>query len=126
MAIYVNVLERGGCSAYGGASYDSRDRVVRLDVIEGEAFDVTIEYPETPASFDYWEDGIDGSEPVISGDTITLQFQTLTACGTYEIEAAYASGAKRRVKFQANEAQPFISSATTPTDDDDVDYGAWG
>lgn len=126
MGIHVTALEKGGCSAFGGAYYDPRDRVVRLNVIEGEAFDVTILFPETPAEFDYWEDGIDGSEPVISGDAITLQFQTLTANGTYEIEAAYSSGARRRVRFQANDAQPFISSASAPTDDDDDDPGDWG
>lgn len=127
MGIHVTARAGGGCHAYGGATYDPRDRVVRLDVLEGEAFDVTIVFPEAPSDFDYWEDGIDGSEPAIIGDQIDLQFQTIAANGTYELEAILPSGARRRVRFQANDAQPFVTCASTPPDDDDDDDpGAWG
>ena len=126
MALSVVALERGGFSAYGGAWFDARDRVIRLEVFEDEVIDVTIQFGEAPTQFDYEEDGIDASEPVISGNTITLQFQTLSAGGTYQILAMFASGAAKRVRFQANEAQPVATGSITVTDDDDVDYGAWG
>lgn len=126
MALSVVALERGGFSAYGGAWFDARDRVIRLEVFEDEVFDVIIQFSEAPTQFDYEEDGIDASEPVISGNTITLQFQTLSASGTYQLLAMFASGAAKRVRFQANEAQPVATGSITVTDDDDVDYGAWG
>lgn len=126
MTLQVVALERGGYSAYGGASFDARDRIVRLDVFEDEVIDVVIQFPDTPTNFDYEEDGIDGAEPVISGNTITVQFQTLNPNGVYQLLAMFATGAARRVRFQANPAQPVSTTEITPTDDDDVDYGVWG
>lgn len=126
MTLQVVALDRGGYSAYGGASFDARDRIVRLDVFEDEVIDVVIQYSEAPTNFDYEEDGIDASEPVISGTTITLQFQVLNPNGVYQLLAMFASGAARRVRFQANPAQPVATTSITPSDDDDVDYGVWG
>lgn len=127
MGIHVTVLERGGCSAFGGARYDPRGRVVRLDVLRGESFDVTLKFPSDLHEFNYWEDGIDGSEPEIFGDEIRLQFQTMIASGTYKIEGIATNGERRIVWFQANDAQPFTSYvAAPPTDDLDDDPGDWG
>lgn len=127
MTLNVVVLERGGCSAHGGAWFDPRDRIVRLDVFEDEVIDTVIQLPFTPTEFDYEEDGMDASEPVISGDTVTLQFQDLTPSGSYEILIYGASGQKKRVRFQANEAQPIVSAGDIIADDDeDDDPGAWG
>lgn len=130
MAIYVTALDRGGFSAHGGCYYDPRPageggRCVKLDVFEDEVIDVTVEFSATPTEFDYEEDGIDISEPVISGDTITFQIQGLNANGSMSLLAMFGSGAAKRVTFVANEAQPLVGSID-PTDDDDVDYGALG
>lgn len=126
MTVNVFVLDRGGCSAHGGAWFDPRDRIVRLDVFDDEVIDVVIHFTAAPTEFDYEEDGIDGSAPVISGTTITVQFQTLNPSGVYQLLAMFAGGAAKRVRFQASPAQPAYSGAITPTDDDDVDDGAWG
>lgn len=130
MAIYVNALDRGGYSAHGGAYYDPRPsaeggRCIKLDVFEDEVIDVTVEFNSAPSSTDYEEDGIDISAPVISGNTITFQIQGLNANGTVSILAMFSSGAARRVNFMANENQP-LTGSIDPTDDDDVDDGAWG
>lgn len=124
--IYVNALERGGWSAYGGAHFDTRDRVVRLDVFEDEVLDVTITFPWAVSSVDYEEDGIDGSEPSISSAVVTLQFQELNPSGLYKLLATSATGATKLVQFQANPSQPITTGSITVTDDDDVDYGAHG
>lgn len=127
MGIHVTALNRGGYSAYGGCSYNPREGGwIELDVHENEVIDVVIEFPVTPTEFNYRETGIDASEPVIVGSTVTLQFQQLAACGTYEIDVFTASGAVRTVRFLAHEAQPFYTGSVTTTDDDDVDYGAFG
>lgn len=134
MAIYVTALERGGYSASGGCYYDPRPageggRCIKLEVFEDEVIGVTVDYSsltETPPTeFDYEEDGIDISEPVISGNTITFQIQGLNACGSMSLLTFFGSGVKRRVTFVANEAQPLMGSID-PTDDDDDDPGAWG
>ena len=134
MAIYVMALERGGYSASGGAFYDPRPtteggRCVRLDVFEDEVIDVTVDFGNltspTPTEKDYEEDGIDISEPVISGNTITFQIQGLNANGSVSILAMFGTGAARRVTFVANQNQP-LTGSIDPTDDDDDDPGAWG
>ena len=126
MTLSVVALDRGGFSAHGGAWFDARDRIIRLDVFPDDVIDVVIQFSSAPTEFDYEEDGIDGSEPVISGNSINVQFQTLSASGTYELVAMFASGAARTVRFQAHEAQPAWIAPITTTDDDDVDYGALG
>jgi len=126
MTINVVVLERGGCSASGGAWFDPRERIVRLDVFEDELLNVTIQFPFAVSETDYEEDGIDGSTPVISSNVVTLQFSQVQPSGTYQILGTASDGQTKRVRFQANAAQPVPSDAITPTDDDDVDYGAWG
>ena len=127
MAIYVYALDKGGLMARGGCFYNPRDGGwVELQVLENEVVPVTIEFPFTPTEFNYRESGIDGSAPQISGDTVTLQFQTLNACGTYEIDVFDSAGAVRTVRFAANVAQPYVTGSITTTDDDDVDYGAFG
>lgn len=127
MAIYVMALDRGGYSASGGCFYDPRDGgVLRLHVLENEVIPVTIEFNSAPSEFDYRENGIDGSEPIISGNTISLQFQELQPSGAYEIEVTFSDGSTKVVRFIANEAQPFTTGSITTTDDDDVDYGAFG
>ena len=134
MAIYVMALERGGYTASGGCYYDPRPgseggRCIRLEVFEDEVIGVTVDYSNltepTPTEFDYEEDGVDISEPVISGNTITFQIQGLNANGSVSILAMFGTGAARRVTFVANENQPLVGSID-PTDDDDVDDGAWG
>ena len=134
MAIYVMALERGGYTASGGAYYDPRPtveggRCVKLDDFEDEVIDVTVDFSNlttaTPTEFDYEEDGLDISEPVISGDTITFQIQGLNANGSMSLLAMFGTGAARRVTFVANENQPLMGSID-PTDDDDDDPGAWG
>lgn len=134
MAIYVALAERGGGTASGGAWYDPRPaaeggRCFKLDVFEDEVIDVTVDYSNlsspTPTEFDYEEDGLDISEPVISGNTITFQIQGLNANGSMSLLAMFASGAAKRVTFVANENQPLMGSID-PTDDDDDDPGAWG
>ncbi len=130
MALYVIALDRGGYSASGGAYYDPRPaaeggRCIKLDVFDDEVIDVTVEFNEAPSQFDYEEDGIDISEPVISGNTITFQIQGLNAGGTVSLLAMFSGGAARRANFMANENQPLVGSIA-PTDDDDVDDGAWG
>lgn len=134
MAIYVMALERGGYTASGGCYYDPRPsseggRCIRLEVFEDEVIGVTVDYSNltepTPTEFDYEEDGVDISEPVISGNAITFQIQGLNADGSMSLLAMFASGAARRVTFLANANQPLMGSID-PTDDNDVDYGAWG
>lgn len=134
MAIYVMALERGGYTASGGAYYDPRPtaeggRCIKLDVFEDEVIDVTVDYSNlstpTPTEKDYEEDGIDISEPVISGNTITFQIQGLNANGSMSLLAMFATGAAKRVTFVANENQLLMGSIN-PTDDDDVDDGVWG
>ena len=134
MAIYIMALDRGGYSASGGAWYDGRalaegGRCVRLEMFEDEVIDVTVDYSNlaspTPTETDYEEDGIDISEPVISGNTITFQIQGLNANGSMALLAYQSSGAKKRIVFVANENQPLMGSID-PTDDDDVDDGEWG
>jgi hypothetical protein len=130
MAIYIMALDRGGYSASGGAWYDGGalaegGRCVRLDMFEDEAIDVTAEFSSAPTEFDYEEDGIDISAPVISGNTITFQIQGLNANGTVSLLAMFGSGAARRLTICANENQPSVGSIS-PTDDDDIDDGAWG
>lgn len=130
MAIYVIALDRGGYSASGGAYYDPRPsaeggRCIKLDVFEDEVIDVTVEFNSTPTQTDYEEDGVDISAPVIVGNTITFQIQGLNANGTVSILAMFSGGAQRRVNFMANENQPLVGSID-PTDDDDIDDGAWG
>ena len=130
MAIYIMALERGGFTASGGAWYDPRPaheggRCVKLEVFEDEVIDVTVEYQFTPIEFDYEEDGIDISEPVISGNTITFQIQGLNANGSMALLVYQSSGAKKRIVFVANENQPLMGSID-PTDDEDDDPGAWG
>ena len=130
MAIYVALAERGGGTASGGAWYDPRPaheggRCVKLEVFEDEGIDVTVEYQFTPIEFDYEEDGIDISEPVISGNTITFQIQGLNANGSMALLVYQSSGAKKRIVFVANENQPLMGSID-PTDDEDDDPGAWG
>lgn len=127
MAIYVTELERGGFSAYGGCRYDERERKVLLDVFDNEKIDVTMEFANAPSEFNYREDGIDGSEPVISSNSVTVQFQDLQPSGVYEIDVIFASGATKKVVFQANPAQPYDGTGTgDPTDDEDDDPGDWG
>jgi hypothetical protein len=130
MAIYVIALDRGGYSASGGAYYDPRPaaeggRCIKLDVFEDEVIDVTVEFNATPTQTDYEEDGVDISAPVIVGNTITFQIQGLNANGTVSVLAMFSGGAARRVNFMANENQP-LTGSIDPTDDDDVDDGAWG
>jgi len=130
MSIYVTALMRGGYSVQGGAYYDPRSaaeggRCIKLEVFEDEVIPVTVEFNSTPSQFDYEEDGLDISEPVIVGDTITFQIQGLNANGTMSLLAMFADGAARRVNFMANQNQPLVGSID-PTDDDDVDDGAWG
>ena len=130
MAIYVMALERGGYTASGGCYYDPRPtaeggRCLKLDVFEDEVIDVTVEYQFTPTEFDYEEDGINISEPEISGNTITFQIQGLNANGSMALLAYQSSGAKKRIVFVANENQPLMGSID-PTDDEDDDPGAWG
>lgn len=127
MAIYIMALDRGGYNCSGGCFYNPREGGwIELSALENEVTDVTIEFPFTPQEFNYRENGIDGSEPSITGDTVTLQFQSLNACGTYEIDVFSSTGAVRTVRFLANVAQPYVTGSITTTDDDDVDYGAWG
>ena len=128
MTLNVIALDRGGFSAQGGAWFDARDRIIRLEVVDDEVIDVVIQFTNTPTDYDYIEDGIDGSEPAISGNTIAVQFQEISANGVYELLASFASGAVRRVKFQANEAQPFVSMVDADDNeaDEDDDPGAWG
>ena len=130
MAIYVMALDRGGYSASGGAWYDGRSlaeggRCVRLEMFEDEVIDVTVEFSDAPSETDYEEDGIDISSPVISGNTVTFQIQGLNANGSMSLLTMFSSGAARRLTLVANENQPLIGSIA-PTDDDDVDDGAWG
>ena len=129
MAIYVMALDRGGYSASGGAWYDGRSlaeggRCVRLEMFEDEVIDVTVEFSDAPSETDYEEDGIDISSPVISGNTVTFQIQGLNANGSMSLLTMFSSGAARRLTLVANENQPLIGSIA-PTDDDDVDDGAW-
>lgn len=126
MTLNVVALDRGGYSAHGGGWWDARERIVRLDVFEDEVIDVVIQFKEAPTELNYEEDGIDGATPVISGTTVTVQFQELNPNGVYEMLVFFGSGAKKRVRFQANPAQPIATGSITTTDDDDVDYGAWG
>lgn len=131
MAIYVTEMLRGGYSAFGGCYYDPRPaheggRSVKLEVFEDEVIPVTIEFQQAPSETDYEEDGIDISAPQISGNTVTFQIQGLNANGTASLLAMFADGAARRVNFAANQNQPATFSSITPTDDDDVDYGAFG
>ena len=130
MSIHVIVPDRGGANASGGAWYDPRPaheggRCVKLEVFEDEVIDVTVEYQFTPTEFDYEEDGINISEPEISGNTITFQIQGLNANGSMALLAYQSSGAKKRIVFVANENQPLMGSID-PTDDEDDDPGAWG
>lgn len=130
MAIYVMALDRGGYSASGGAWYDGRSlaeggRCVRLEMFEDEVIDVTVEFSDAPSETDYEEDGIDISSPVISGNTVTFQIQGLNANGSMSLLTMFSGGAARRLTIVANENQPLIGSIA-PTDDDDVDDGAWG
>ncbi len=130
MAIYVMALDRGGYTASGGAWYDGRSlaeggRCVRLEMFEDEVIDVTVEFSDAPSETDYEEDGIDISSPVISGNTVTFQIQGLNANGSMSLLTMFSSGAARRLTIVANENQPLIGSIA-PTDDDDVDDGAWG
>jgi len=131
MAIYVTALNRGGYAASGGCYYDPSSaseggRCIKLDVFDDEVVDVIVEFSGTPTDTDYEEDGIDISTPIISGNTITFQIQGLNANGTVSILVMFGSGAARRVSFMANENQPVSQGSITTTDDDDVDYGAWG
>lgn len=134
MAIYIMALERGGFNASGGAWYDGRSlaeggRCVRLEMFEDDVIAVTVDYSNlsepTPTESDYEEGGIDISAPVISGNTITFQIQRLSANGTVALLAMFASGVQKRLVIVANANQPATGSID-PTDDDDVDYGAFG
>ena len=134
MAIYIMALERGGFTASGGAWYDGRSlaeggRCVRLEMFDDDVIDVVVDYSNlstpTPTQFDVEEDGIDISEPVISGNTITFQIQGLNANGSMALLVYQSSGAKKRIVFVANENQPLMGSID-PTDDEDDDPGAWG
>lgn len=134
MAIYIMALERGGFTASGGAWYDGRSlaeggRCVRLEMFEDDVIDVIVDYGNlaspTPTETDYEEDGIDISAPAISGNTVTFQIQGLNANGTVSLLAMFSGGAARRLTICANENQQAIGSLD-PTDDDDVDYGAFG
>jgi hypothetical protein len=130
MAIYAMALDRGGYTASGGAYYDPRPaaeggRCIRLDVFSDEVVPVTVEFGATPTEYDYEEDGLDISAPVISGNTITFQIQGANADGSMSLLAMFADGAARRVTFVANENQP-LTGSINPTDDDDDDPGAWG
>jgi hypothetical protein len=135
MTIRVTALDRGGYSAFGGAYYDPRPvieggRVVKLDAFSDEVIDVVCEFTTAPTDFDYEEEGIDISTPVISGNTITFQIQGIASNGTLALLAMFGGGAQRRVNFIANPMQFPIGTlndaAIIPTDDDDVDYGVWG
>ena len=134
MAIYIMALERGGFTASGGAWYDGRSlaeggRCVRLEMFDDDVIDVVVDYSNlstpTPTQFDVEEDGIDISTPVVSGNTGTFQIQGLNANGTVSVLAMFAGGANKRLTICANENQPATGSIN-PTDDDDVDDGAWG
>lgn len=130
MGIYVTALDRGGCSASGGGWYDPRPaaeggRCIKLEVFDDEVIGVTVEFSSAPSEYDYEEDGIDISEPVISGNTITFQIQGLNANGTLSLLAMFSDGAARRVNFMANANQQ-LTGSIDPTDDDDDDPGAWG
>lgn len=132
MTIQVTALNRGGYSAYGGGQYDGRPaheggRVINLDIFEDEVINVVITFDEAPSETDYEEDGIDISTPQISGNTVTFQIQGLNASGTVALLAMFSDGSTRRCVFRANASQPFTGTAAIdPTDDDDVDYGAFG
>ena len=131
MTIYVTELARGGYSAHGGCYYDPRPpseggRYVKLEVFDDEVIDVVAEFLSAPTETDYEEDGIDISTPVISGNTIAFQIQGLSASGTASVLVMFTSGAAKRVNFMANALQPVSQGSITTTDDDDVDYGAWG
>lgn len=126
MTLNVWELARGGYGAHGGAHFDPRLRRIMLDVLEDEVVDVVIQFENAPTAYDYWEDGIDGSEPSISGNTIVVQFQELNPSGTYEILVTFNSGAQKRVVFQANQAQIATGNMTAPDDDDDMDGGVYG
>jgi len=98
-------------------------------MFEDDVIDVTVDYGNlstpTPTQFDVEEDGIDISTPVISGNTGTFQIQGLNANGTVSVLAMFAGGANKRLTIVANENQPLVGSID-PTDDDDIDDGAWG
>ena len=131
MGVYVTELARGGFSAFGGCDYNPRERRIDLEVMHNEVLDVTIEFQNTPSELNYYEDGIAGSEPVIVGNTITLQFQQFGSCGRYKIDVFFATGSVKSVVFAAHEAQPYYCWAgdtpdDEPSDDEDLDGGMVG
>lgn len=127
MSLNVTALARGGLTAYGQGRFDARDNIVICNVLQDEVLDVRVRFADAPTEFDYEENGISAGAPAITGDTIAVQFQTISSGGQYDLLAMFATGAVRRIRFVADPLQPPCVSATvTATDDDDVDYGDWG
>lgn len=131
MTVRVNALDRGGYSAFGGAYYNTIEHRVELSAFgANDVIDVVIEFSTTPSEVNYFERGISSSEPTISGNTVELQFQEMSACGIYDIDVIFSSGATQRVTFRANVGQVYYCCMATPddtpTDDDDLDGGLVG
>ncbi len=130
MALTVEVLQRGGLLAYGAGRYDPREKVVIVDALEDEVLDVTMRFPPSTDVDEVdisAESGITISTPIISDNKISVQFQQLSSGGTVEFLAMMESGAAQRIRFKAHPNQPVcVPAVLTPTDDDDVDDGAWG
>ncbi len=131
MGIHVTALDRGGYSAFGGCWYDPREHKVMLNIFgPTNVIDVAIELTQPPTELNYFERGIASSEPTISGNIISLQFQEMSACGEYDIDIFVDSGACHRLTFRAHDEQPYCCYASTPgdepSDDEDLDGGLVG
>ncbi len=130
MGVYVIAKDAGGYSAYGGCSYNPRERRVEMEVQQNEVLDVTIEFTQAPSEFNYFERGIASSEPTIEGNCVVLQFQEFSSCGEYKIDVMFNGGSVRSVLFRAHDDQSYYCCVSTPddepTDDEDLDGGLVG
>lgn len=100
MSVSINALNRGGYSTYGQSSYDARANVVVIKAEDNEIVDVTASFPETISTINYDTDGIETTEPSLSGATMTFELSNFNAGDRIRYDVLLSTGEMRHLHLE--------------------------
>lgn len=99
MSVSIVALARPGFSVFGG-SYDSRANVVVLTAADGEIVNVTASFPDAISTINYDTDGIETTEPTLSGASMTFELSNFNAGDRIRYDVMMSNGEMRQLNIE--------------------------
>ena len=100
MSVSITGRAAGGFSTYGQSSYDARANVVVIRAAAGEIVNVTASFPADVSKINYDADGIETTEPTITGATLTFELSNFSIGDRIRYDVLLVDGEMRQLNLE--------------------------